>query len=252
MLEKVLDQLYEGLYEKTKRPGSASACREYIQKKVQGNLRIIEEKNKDIKMLERNSQILVNGRSLHTLKFYSEMLSEENLMAVFAEDTCADIHGDLTVENIVCLCDQSDISPEDYQGAVQPQDYYLIDPNTGNVHESPFLDYGKLLQSLHGKYEFLCHVRSVQVQENSVNYMVTSSDAYCRLYEAFHRYLHRKFTPGQIRSIYYHEVIHWLRLMPYKIRKDEKLAVVFYTGLLTVLNDVWEMDNGYKKESGDL
>lgn len=40
--------------------------------------------------------------------------------------------------------------------------------------------------------------------------------------------------------------------MPYKIRKNEKMAVVFYTGLLMVLNDVWEMEQGEKKEVSDI
>jgi hypothetical protein len=60
----------------------------------------------------------------------------------------------------------------------------------------------------------------------------------------YKRYLYEKFSKDQVISIYYHEIVHWLRLMPYKIRKDEKLAVVFYTGLLAVLNDVWEMEYG--------
>ena len=28
-----------------------------------------------------------------------------------------------------------------------------------------------------------------------------------------------------------HEVIHWLRLMPYKLNKDRKRAAMFYAGL---------------------
>ena len=39
------------------------------------------------------------------------------------------------------------------------------------------------------------------------------------------------------------EYVHWLRLMPYKIRKDKKLAAVFYAGLLYVLKDLREMGN---------
>lgn len=53
-------------------------------------------------------------------------------------DPVADIHGDLTVENIIC---RTDVENPD-------KAWYIIDPNTGNLHDSPYLDYGKLLQSL--------------------------------------------------------------------------------------------------------
>ena len=61
--------------------------------------------------------------------------------------------------------------------------------------------------------------------------------------------MNSKFSNEQVRSIYFHEIIHWLRLMPYKIRKDSDRVLIFYSGLLIVLNDVIEMygDNNEKK-----
>ena len=50
-----------------------------------------------------------------------------------------------------------------------------------------------------------------------------------------------KFGKEKTRSIYFHEIIHWLRLMPYKIEKDEKRAMLFYAGMIMVMNDVIEM-----------
>ena len=47
------------------------------------------------------------------------------------------------IENIICT-----------RNADGEDDFYIIDPNTGNVHDSSNLDYGKLLQSIHGGYEF--------------------------------------------------------------------------------------------------
>lgn len=34
-----------------------------------------------------------------------------------------------------------------------------------------------------------------------------------------------------------HEVVHWLRLMPYKLARDRKRAPMFYAGLVMVAND---------------
>jgi len=126
-------------------------------------------------------------------------------------------------------------------------EYYFIDPNTGNIHDSPFLDYAKLLQSLHGNYEFLMNVSEIKIEKNYINFMVTESDAYVQLYQKYYSYLKEKFSNRDIISIFFHEIIHWLRLLPYKIKKNDKLAVVFYTKLLKIIADVQEIENDLKK-----
>ena len=89
-------------------------------------------------------------------------------------------------------------------------------------------------------------VHDVQIDGNHVSFMMTKSENYGEMYKRFRQYLFEHFSNRDVLSIYYHEVVHWLRLMPYKIRKNEKLAVVFYTGLLTVLKDVWEIEHAEK------
>ena len=130
----------------------------------------------------------------------------------------------MTIENIICRTDSDG--------------WYLIDPNTGNLHESPFLDYGKLLQSLHGSYEFMMMTPRVTVTENRIDFALTRSAAYDGLLAALREYLRQRYTPRQVESILMHEVIHWLRLMPYKLSKDKKRAAMFYAGLVMVANDV--------------
>ncbi|MCF0128936.1 MAG: UPF0104 family protein, partial [Pseudobutyrivibrio sp.] len=63
-------------------------------------------------------------------------------------------------------------------------------------------------------------------------------DAYEYLMKKMDAYLNEKFSYEEVKSIYFHEVVHWLRLMPYKINKNGKRAVLFYAGLLMVLDDV--------------
>lgn len=243
ILEHALDDIRANLHEKNTRKADSTTIKAYISSKVEKNLKIIKEQTRHIRALEEYDTIYVNGRTLPTLKFYSDMLEQGHLESIFINDVYSHIHGDLTIENIVCVSDQHEINKEEYYEKVVPVDYYFIDPNTGNVHDSPFLDYGKLLQSLHGNYEFLMMVSSVKINKDQVNFMMTKSEVYGKVYNKYKEYLNKNFSKDQVLSIYYHEIIHWLRLMPYKIRKNEELAVVFYTGLLTVLNDVWEMEN---------
>lgn len=142
-------------------------------------------------------------------------------------NTYSEIHGDLTIENIICT-----------RNADGDDDFYIIDPNTGNVHDSSNLDYGKLLQSIHGGYEFLMATKNVSIEKNRINFVFTKSEAYTYLYDMLDKYMREHFEEERVKSIYYHEIIHWLRLMPYKIEKNGKRVLLFYAGMLMVMNDV--------------
>ena len=239
VLDEVLNDIRNNIHNENLRKADSETVKKYIQSKVTKNLKIILNDDKYIKDLEEYDEIIVNGVNLKNLKYYEKVFNENNLQEIFINDSYSDIHGDLTIENIICA------SNFDFKRS--SIDYYFIDPNSGNIHESPFLDYAKLLQSLHGKYEFLMMVKDVKIQKNVVNFMLTKSEMYAKLYEKFEIFLFESFSYNEVRSIYYHELVHFLRLMPYKIRKNEKLAVVFYTGLLKVLNDIYVMESSYEK-----
>ncbi|MGI6680970.1 MAG: lysylphosphatidylglycerol synthase transmembrane domain-containing protein [Bdellovibrionota bacterium] len=232
ILNTALNDLRESVHNKNLRDADISLVNEYIEKKVNNNLKIILNNNKYIKQLESYDDIVINGKNFKPLKFYKPLYDQKNLKQIFINDKYSDIHGDLTIENIICGANFEEASTV----------YYIIDPNTGNIHNSPFLDYSKLLQSLHGKYEFLMMVNDVSINKNIVNFILTESEMYSKLYEYYKEYLLTNFTSAQVKSIYYHEFVHFLRLMPYKIHKNERLAVVFYTGLIKVLNDIYEME----------
>ena len=239
VLDEVLNDIRNNIHNENLRKADSETVKKYIQSKFTKNLKIILNDDKYIKDLEEYDEIIVNGVNLKNLKYYEKVFNENNLQEIFINDSYSDIHGDLTIENIICA------SNFDFKRS--SIDYYFIDPNSGNIHESPFLDYAKLLQSLHGKYEFLMMVKDVKIQKNVVNFMLTKSEMYAKLYEKFENFLFESFSYNEVRSIYYHELVHFLRLMPYKIRKNEKLAVVFYTGLLKVLNDIYVMESSYEK-----
>lgn len=228
VLEQVLKCLGDRLYSESRKADFDTICA-YVDKKITVNRKICDDWGmKKFKKLYKSETVWINGTEYPNLSYYNRMLDEKHLITVFENDSYAAIHGDLTIENIVCR-------------AGNTNDWYLIDPNTGNLHETPFLDYAKLLQSLHGGYEFLMMVKNVQVTDNRIEFLFTGSAAYQQLYEKYKEYLFSCFSFQQVRSIYYHEVVHWFRLMPYKIRKNPMLAVVFYAGLLMVLSDVEKM-----------
>lgn len=140
ILREVLDTLEEKLYKPTACPADTEKIERYIETKVDGNLKKLHD-DRILRELMGYDTLRINGTTYRNLNQLGWMFDHERLRKLFAGDPVGTIHGDLTIENIICRTDTDG--------------WYLIDPNTGNLHESPFLDYGKLLQSLHGSYEFM-------------------------------------------------------------------------------------------------
>lgn len=229
LLKQVLDDINKNLHSLNIRNADKNMIDEYIDKKVYSNIEKIENSNY-IKPLIKYDEIIINGKKYKNLNKIKKMLDKEKLEKIFHNDICCDIHGDFTIENIICYYNQS-----------KDKKYYIIDPNTGNLFDSKNLDYAKLLQSIHGGYEFLMNTKEVNIDENKINFLFTKSDKYNKLYDRYKKYLYSHFGDEQVKSIFYHEIVHWLRLMPYKIKKNGERSVLFYAGLIIVMNDVLEM-----------
>lgn len=227
ILKKALEDI-QRLHKRNLRESNEKDIEQYIKSKVIDNLKIILTESKYIKNLEKYKSIFVNGVELPTLRNYVKILNIEYLKAIFKNDKYSDIHGDLTIENIICNLNTME------------EKYYIIDPNSENINNSANLDYAKILQSIHGGYEFMMRTYDISVEENQINFLFIKSQAYSYLYKKLNEYMNSKFEKEKIRSIYFHEIVHWLRLMPYKLKKDGKRALIFYSGLLMVLNDVIE------------
>ncbi len=96
-----------------------------------------------------------------------KLFTKENLKKIFQNDKVAVIHGDLTLENIIIL-------PQ--------EEYYFIDPNVNINYNSIFLDYSKILQSLHGKYELIrTNGSTVSIKDNVITYIYQENKNYDEL-----------------------------------------------------------------------
>lgn len=227
ILKNVLDVFHNSLYLATKHSANNELVKCYIQKKVVENLKTIQSAKEFQEILSYNN-IIINGQVCKNLNRLLGLFDQVKLETLFSSDFCCEIHGDLTIENIICYSNELEISKA----------FYIIDPNTDNIHESAFLDYGKLLQSLHGGYEFLMLTKAVNVEQDRIDFTFTKSKAYDELFEFLIEYLKKKFTRAELKSIFFHEIVHWLRLLPYKIKKDSKKAVLFYAGFILICNDI--------------
>lgn len=237
VLQEVLEALRCNIHNQTYAVADRETVQKYVEVKVTGNIDICLNKGgKWLRGLAEYDVICINGVDYPNLHHYEAMLQNTNLCNRFISEKYSVIHGDLTIENIICMQNGTN-------------GWYLIDPNTGSLHESAFLDYAKLLQSLHGGYEFLMMAKEVNIHDNAINFLYTKSSAYNRLYKKYQEYLREHFSSQEVINIYLHEAIHWLRLMPYKIKKDSRKAVIFYAGMLMVLHDIEQM---ILEEQGDV
>ncbi len=244
IIQRAFEMMEKSIYQRDAHPADRETIHRYVNSKVQKNLERIKA-GKAIRLISQYETVFINGVSYPNLDYYLEYLKEEYLQSVFHDDTYSVIHGDMTIENIICVREKDE------------DDFYIIDPNAGNIHDSPNLDYGKMLQSLHGGYEFLMATQSVSVSENRIDFLFTKSSVYNELHNRMRAYMILNFGVERTKSIYFHEIINWLRLMTYKFEKDEKRAMLFYAGLLMVLNDVVKMFGletmcPHEKETGNF
>jgi len=224
ILKNLLEDIHHNLHSLNTHNADELSMNRYVDDKIINNLNKIKSSKYISKLLEY-SHLFINGKKYSNLKGFEKILSREYLIKIFKDDVYAELHGDLTIENII-------------YAEEMPRQYYLIDPNQGNIHNSPNLDYAKLLQSLHSGYEFLMKTKKFDVKENQINFLYTRTVAYDKVYKKYKEYLSEKFSPIQVRSIFYHELVHYLRLLPYKLEKDGEKSIIFFATFIILLNEI--------------
>lgn len=225
ILRRVLETLRANLYEEDAERVTRNQIDQYVDSKVTKNLQTIMSV-RSLRALCEAETLSINGVTYRGLPQLQKMLAPEHLWQIFRDDPVCVVHGDLTIENIVCR-------PEH-------DDFYLIDPNPDNPVKTPAVDYAKLLQSLHGGYEYLRYVRGVEVDGNAIRFLLPDTGRYRAILECFDRWMSENLTPQAHRSVYYHEIIHWLRLLPYRLRKSEKGALQYFAAAMLIMNDIYD------------
>ena len=229
IIKDVFRTMNESLYSVNPVNADEKTVHKYYAEKVKRNIHIVMN-SVILKELTSKNDLIINGKYYKNLPYYFDILSEDNLQKVFLNDKYSEIHGDLTMENIICTRRKNG-----------EERFYIIDPNTGNIHNSPNLDYAKMLQSLHGQYEFLKSAKNIEIHDNSINFTIINSSIYSELYLRFIEYLSFLFDRDTLKSIYFHEIIHWLRLLPYKVKTNPEIAPAYYAVMVMVINDVANM-----------
>lgn len=151
----------------------------------------------------------------YSFAFWRRLSDPAWLRAQIRDPHSANIHGDLTIENII-------IAPD------MPLGFYIIDPNPENVFNSPLIDWAKLMQSLHLGYETLNRGLSCKQTDQLIYVSLVRSDAYATLHSLLEMEVMSRFGEDALREVYFHEIINYLRLTTYKIRQSSIRGLGFF------------------------
>lgn len=181
------------------------------------------------------SDYRINGKSYH-LSDWDCLKDIHWLLCQVRQFRTSTIHGDLTFENVIVM-------PEKKPG------FYFIDPNPDNTFNTPLIDLSKLMQSLHLGYEGLNRgggqLSSISGGEINLNF--SRSHAYSALHEHFNDFITRIYGVDTLREIYFHELINYLRLTPYKIRKNPAMGLTFFACTSVLLGRYFECTRNKKE-----
>jgi hypothetical protein len=153
-------------------------------------------------------------------------LLDPSLSKTFIYDTSQTcIHGDLTLENIIIG---------------RRGNWFLIDPNPSYIYRTQLMDWGKLLQSLHMGYEFLSTNINLSFSENTANFSYKRSDRYENLFQLVLQEIEGRFGKEGLKEAYFHEIIHYLRLLPYKFKEGDNQALIYFCVTCMIIREFRE------------
>ncbi|TAA44344.1 flippase-like domain-containing protein [Pseudoxanthomonas winnipegensis] len=222
--------LLDDVIERMSRFHASSACEsasdsvvaDYIASKVLANYRSIRTEFQDVIAL---GWIDLNGepfdldqlRMMEDPKWFLDRLTDRRQSS---------IHGDLTIENIML------------EGAnLESGRWFLIDPNPVNGFQSPLIDFAKLMQSLHLGYEALHKAPRASLVGNRLTVGLHRSFQYESIYRHTVERLTQRLGANGMQQVYLHELINYLRLIPYQLRANREAGLAFFGGLCLLVRE---------------
>ena len=93
------------------------------------------------------------------------------------------------------------------------------------------------MQSLHFGYESLNRTITYQIDEGDIFVSLHRTSQYASLLEKYESWLVDNFGVDFLKEVRLHEIIHYMRLVPYKFRKDENIGIAFAACMLILVDE---------------
>ena len=180
----------------------------YHEEKV---LRNIEFALKSASSLINLNKFSLNGfdYSIKDLYFLKDINKIKRIISLRDQHQ---IHGDLTLDNILVR---------------NEKDFKLIDPNPHKGFSNELIDWAKIMQSTHSGYEFIFAPNYLSIENSNILCIAPTSNTYKIIHNHLERYIFNKFGNEGLNQVYLHEIIHFLRLLPYKFASSTDLGLYF-------------------------
>jgi hypothetical protein len=191
---------------------------DYLNSKVIDNISLVKDA---VSQLIDPFDFKINGEVFSISEWYF-LENVDLLKSIIKDTTQTDIHGDLTIDNLIIHGDQN---------------WMLIDPNPSTIYKSALMDWGKLLQSLHTGYEFLDRDTKTNFNQNSIKYTSYRSDRYHELFIFLLTELNIRYGDDGIQEAFLHEIIHYLRLLPYKFKVNDEKGLLFFAVTCKIIRE---------------
>jgi hypothetical protein len=117
------------------------------------------------------------------------------------------------------------------------QSWFLIDPNPVNGFQSPFIDFAKLMQSLHLGYEAVHRDPRASFADARLSVSLHRSSQYDVLFAHVTQDLRARFGEAGLQQILLHEMINYLRLIPYQLRRSRMAGLAFFACLCILIQN---------------
>jgi len=196
----------------------------YIEHKINQKIHDTVLMSHDLSKLIDYEEVVINGAPCMNIhQIIEKIIGDKEIMQALARHEITELHGDLTVDNIL----------------VKDGHFVILDPNNENYISDPLVDYGKLFQSLHSGYEFLCNLKEVQVSGNYIHFEENISSKYVELFEYLEEMLKSSLSKDRYKLIKFHEAVHYCRMLTYRARINPKTLVAFYAIAVRLFNEFY-------------
>jgi hypothetical protein len=224
-IDSIIDAMRSSVYLSPTPVHRPDAIREYIRIKVVQKVVDAASMDPRIDALLKFETLTINGTRYANIPHVIErILSDVRIMDELSHYDEAEIHGDLTIDNIL----------------VSEQGFLLLDPNNENTISDMIVDVAKLYQSLHSGYEFLRDLDDAAVSADTVYFVEQRSHQYQQLFEGLDRRMASDLPPHRHRALLFHEAVHYCRMLTYRTTLNPKTSAAFFAVAVRLFNQFIE------------
>jgi uncharacterized protein (TIRG00374 family) len=222
LLKKIITYLKDDIYQKTEIQTNKELFSQYLEEKVITKTLDCSSLSEKISNLLPYDTLIINGEEYKNFfPVLNKIIENSKAIGDLSQFYQVNIHGDLTVENILVDNDQ----------------LILLDPNNENSISDPIVDYGKLYQSVHSGYEFLCQIKTITIKHNRITFDENISYKYKMLYAYLSDFFKSTLEENRYKSLLFHEATHFCRMLTYRAKIQPETVPIFYSISVRLFNE---------------